>query len=347
MNVRSAALALAAAVLLGTACQGPAIEPAAYPGSPRPARSDLSILAVGDVNLGRDLGQRLLAGEVDFPFVNVRAEISGAGIAFANLESPLSDQKGTTEGSSNYVFTGPPEGADALQRAGFDVVSTANNHAWDFGERAMLETLANLRRVGIMAVGTGPSLDEAYRAVVIESGGWRVGFIAVTHVFNAPIDESPAREHVAWADPVIVPVKIRELRGQGVDFVVLSYHGGIEYSPAAADDTREFAHLAIDAGADIVIGHHPHVVQNVEWYKGRPILYSLGNFVFRQFDPGTEWGLAVRITLRDHAAPQIHYLVVETGYQPRFIGDPERQARLDALAERSGGSLYGAGEASG
>ncbi|MBK6315499.1 MAG: CapA family protein [Blastocatellia bacterium] len=194
-------------------------------------RKDLTVLAVGDINLGRVLGKRILAGQKDLPFRNVRTEISGADIAFANLESQISEQKGQTEGSSNYVFTGPPQGADELANAGFDVVSTANNHAWDFGERALNETIDNLKRVNIAHVGTGETLDAAYAPVIVERNGWRVGFLAVTGVFNSPFEQSPARDHVAWADPVLVALKIKELRHQGVDVVLVSYHGGVEYSP--------------------------------------------------------------------------------------------------------------------
>ncbi len=303
------------------------------------SRKDLTVLAVGDVNLGRMLGKRILSGQKDLPFRNVRNEVSGADIAFANLESQISDQKGQTEGSSNYVFTGPPQGADELANAGFDVVATANNHAWDFGERALLETIANLKRVNIQYAGTGETLDAAYAPAIVERNGWRVGFLAVTGVFNSPFETSPARDHVAWADPVLVALKIKELRHQGVDIVLVSYHGGVEYSPDPDEPARSFTRACIDAGADAVIGHHPHIVQGVEWYNGKPIFYSLGNFVFKQFDPWTNLGLGIRLTFRDGKPMQVEYLPVAVDFQPKFLSPEKGAALIERVTQLSGGSL--------
>ena len=328
------------AVVLLAACQ-PAAPPAvAEPAAPaRAPRKDLTILCVGDINLGRNLGRQLVAGRKDLPFAKARDEIASADIAFANLESQISDQKGVTEGSSNYVFNAPPQAADELANAGFDVVSTANNHAWDFGERAMRETLENLARVGVAATGTGPTLDEAYAPAVLERNGWRVAFLAVTGVFNSPFETSPARDHVAWADPVLVGLKIKELRGRGVDLVIVSYHGGVEYQPMPTDEARAFARACLDAGADAVVGHHPHVVQGVEWHDGKPIFYSLGNFVFKQFDPWTDRGLAVRLTARDGAGLAVEYLPVAVDFQPRFLSAKDGAPLMARLAEISDGPI--------
>lgn len=305
-----------------------------------PKRRDLIIVAVGDINMGRRLGQMLIAGKVDYPFAEVKDTLSNADIAFANLESQISDQRGVTEGSSNYVFVSPPEGADALARAGFDVVSTANNHAWDFGKKAIDDTLSHLHKAGIASAGTGDSLDEAYKAAIVEREGWRVAFLAVTGVFNSPFDESPAKGHVAWADPTIVTLKIKELRSEGVDLIFVSYHGGVEYSTDPTDETRAFARACLDAGADAFIGHHPHVVQGVEWYQNKPIFYSLGNFVFKQFDPWTNRGLGVRLTARDgQEGLAVEYLPVAVDFQPRFLTGAEGQPLLARIESLSGGSL--------
>jgi poly-gamma-glutamate synthesis protein (capsule biosynthesis protein) len=317
----------------------PAPAPSAPFAPPHEPRANLTVLAVGDLNLGRSLGKQIIAGKKNYTFAKVRDEIAAADIAFANLESQISDQKGMTEGSSNYVFTAPPAAADEIANAGFDVVSTANNHAWDFGERAMHETIDNMHRVGVATAGTGNTIDEAYQAAIIERKGWRVGFIAVTGIFNSPFETSPAREHVAWADPVLVALKIKELRATGVDLVIVSYHGGVEYQPTPTDETRDFAHACLDAGADAFIGHHPHVAQGVEWYHGKPIFYSLGNFVFKQFDPWTDRGLGVRLTFRDGGGVSVEYLPVAVDYQPRFLTTSDGASLLARLADLSGGAL--------
>jgi poly-gamma-glutamate synthesis protein (capsule biosynthesis protein) len=335
----------ATALLLSPACNvasepagelAPAPAPSRPPRDPRP---DLTVIAVGDLNLGRSLGKQIIAGRKSYTFAKVRDEIAGADVAFANLESQISDQKGVTEGSSNYVFTAPPVAADEIANAGFDVVSTANNHAWDFGERAMRETIENMRRVGVATTGTGETLDEAYRPAVVERKGWRVGVLAVTGVFNSPFETSPAHDHVAWADPLLVGLKIKELRAAGVDVVIVSYHGGVEYTPQPTDETRAFARACVDAGADAFVGHHPHVTQGVEWYNGKPIFFSLGNFVFKQFDPWTDRGLAVRMTFRDGGGVAVEYLPVAVDYQPRFLSAGDGAPLLARLADLSGGAL--------
>jgi poly-gamma-glutamate synthesis protein (capsule biosynthesis protein) len=340
MISRRLCLLVALAMLVGCGNEPPATPatPEAV-AAPRAPRNDLTILCVGDINMGRSLGRQLIAGRKDLPFAKVRSEIASADIAFANLESQISDQRGVTEGSSNYVFNAPPQAADELANAGFDVVSTANNHAWDFGKRAMLETLTNLERVGIAAAGTGETLEEAYAPAILERNGWRVGIIAVTGVFNSPFETSPARDYVAWADPVLVSLKIKELRGRGVDLVLVSYHGGVEYTPSPTDETRAFARACIDAGADAVIGHHPHVVQGVEWYNGKPVFFSLGNFVFKQFDPWTDRGLGVRLTARDGAGLRVEYLPVAVDYQPRFLSTEDGAPLVARITELSGGRL--------
>jgi poly-gamma-glutamate synthesis protein (capsule biosynthesis protein) len=312
-------------------------QPAAT--APRAPRRDLTIVAVGDVNLGRQIGRRLLAGGKSYPFALVKDEIAGADVAFANLESQISEQKGVTEGSSNYVFTAPPIAADAIADAGFDVVSTANNHAWDFGERAMRETLSTLSRVGVLSAGTGETIDEAYRPAIVERNGWRVGVVAVTGVFNSPFETSPARDHVAWADPTLVALQIKQLRATGVDVVAVSYHGGNEYQAEATEETRAFARACVDAGADLFIGHHPHVVQGMEWYAGKPIFYSLGNFIFKQFDPWTDLGLAVRLTVSDGGGISVEYLPVRADFQPKLLGPEEGARVLARVGDLSGGNL--------
>ena len=210
----------------------------------------------------------------------------------------------------------------------------------------MRETLANLRRVGVASAGSGETIDEAYRPAILERKGWRIGVLAVTGVFNSPFETSPAREHVAWADPVLVSLKIKEMRNAGADVVVVSYHGGVEYQPQPTDETRAFARACIDAGADAFVGHHPHVAQGVEWYAGKPIFYSLGNFVFKQFDPWTDRGLAVRLTFHDGGGVTVEYLPVAVDYQPRFLAVADGASLLARLADLSGGALPAAAPAS-
>jgi poly-gamma-glutamate capsule biosynthesis protein CapA/YwtB (metallophosphatase superfamily) len=196
--------------------------------------------------------------------------------------------------------------------------------------------------VGVAHAGTGPTPDDAYRAALVERDGWRVAFVAVTSVFNSTFAASPARDFVAWADAHRVAEAIAAARAAGADLVFVSHHGGVEYGSRETDETRAFARACVEAGADGFIGHHPHVVQGVEWYRGRPIFYSLGNFLFRQNDPWTDRGLAVVLTARDgEDGLQVEYLPVAVDFRPRFLDAAEGGPVLARVAQLSGGSLDG------
>src|SRR5262249_40058056 len=157
----------------------------------------------------------------------------------------LSDQHGETMSASNpLVFVGPPAGADVLARAGFTIVSTANNHAWDYGKRAAFATLEHLDRVGVAHVGTGTSRAPAYAARVVEAHGWKIAFVAVTDIWNqGPLERHEAAEYVARADEATLAASVREAReGGAVDVVIVSYHGGDEYQDEPRARTRRILH---------------------------------------------------------------------------------------------------------
>jgi poly-gamma-glutamate synthesis protein (capsule biosynthesis protein) len=253
------------------------------------------------------------------------------------------------------VFTGPPAGADALARAGFQIVSTANNHAWDYGKKALFETMDNLDRAGVRYVGTGRSRPEAYKPVFIEHGGVRLAILAVTDIWNqGSLWKHPAVEYVAGADFATLPVAVRALRADPtVDFIAVSYHGLAEYIDEPMQRTREILHAVMDAGADMVIGHHPHVVQGVEWKRGKPILYSLGNLLMRMNSkqPWTEFGYMARVRLVPGEAPSVEACPFRMhGIVPlRFVGDPLRATyerrffgHLASISKRVGGTTIGA-----
>jgi poly-gamma-glutamate synthesis protein (capsule biosynthesis protein) len=302
-----------------------------------------TILAVGDVNLGRSVGQELLKGNIGYPFQYVRDSLARADIVFANLESQLSEQHGETQHPKyNLIFGGPPAGAKALKEAGFSVVSTANNHAYDYGRRALRETILNLDSAGIAKVGTSDDSGKAFAPVILERSGIKIGFLAYTQFMNF---KGSWVGHVALFDEHRVVQDIADLR-EKVDFIVVSYHGGAEYvdrPPKAVK--RDFTILA-DAGADVVVGHHPHYVQGIEWSNKTLLLYSLGNFVFYQ--PQLEWtqrGLAVELMVTRHDSAvtidRIRLIVVRAGLQPLFDLSPkDEEVFFQRLRKISPAQLY-------
>lgn len=330
----------------------PAAEKLAHVADPKPSHSKrLVIVAGGDVNFGRECGQEILVNPSYDPFRHMAPLWRDADLTFVNLESQLSDQRGETQSPRNrLIFTGPPGGADVLARAGIDVVSTANNHAWDYGRSALFETLDNLARAGVANVGSGKTFDEAYAPAVLSAQGYRVAIFAVTHVWNQGVfSEHDGRHHVAWARPNLLYSALKKAR-KDYDLVLLSYHGGAEYIDAPTDPTRNFVRQVMKTGfVDAFIGHHPHVPQGVGWYKGRPIFYSLGNFVFAGHDwaPRTKVGYLARLEVsadRSISARACPYAL--DGHVPKPVGPGEPQSSelrdyLRQISTSVGGSRVG------
>ncbi len=244
-----------------------------------------TLLVFGDINLGRIIGQRILQGEVDYPFQKITLSEDSSDVVFANLESQLSDQNGeTVDRKSNIVFTGPPEGARSLRNAGIHIVSTANNHALDYGVDALRETIDLLASENILSVGTSTSSKTLYTPAFIEKNNIKFAIFAVTSFVNF----NPKRwtEAVATTDTIRLKKEIDKIRDT-VDFIILSYHGGVEYTVRPVAPTRRFADWCIGNGVDLFVGHHPHVTFGVQKKSGKIIVYSLGNFVF--FQPQYYW----------------------------------------------------------
>jgi poly-gamma-glutamate synthesis protein (capsule biosynthesis protein) len=319
----------------------PAPPAVVAPPPPSAPPEELTLIAGGDVSFGRGLGQELLRDPQHDPFAPSATLLASADARFVNLESQLSDQRGETQSPfMELVFTGPPAGAGALSRAGITVVSTANNHMWDYGRNAFLETLDHLDRAGVLYAGGGRTPKQAYGPVILDIKGFRVAVLAVTDIWNqGRLADHPGRYHVAIADPALLSEAVRAARAApGVDAVVVSYHGGGEYIDGPMPRTRVIARAAIDAGADAVLGHHPHVVQGVEIRHGRPIFYSLGNFLMRTYQarPETALGMLARLRLRRGAPPSAELCPIRAEGLTAIplAADPQREDTEQAFLAR-------------
>ncbi|MBM2839665.1 MAG: cap protein [Bacteroidetes bacterium] len=294
----------------------------------------LRLLAVGDVNLGRGVGQEILAGDTLYPFAAVRDSFASYDVVFANLESQLSDQDGETQHPrNNLIFTGPPGGAHTLRQAGVTMVSTANNHAIDYGIKALLETGRYLREAGVYFTGTSGDASRLFDPVIVSRNGLRIAFFACTDVMN--IEDPFWKKYVAEADSAKLLPMIRSVR-DSVDFIVVSYHGGEEYADRPTQRTKDFARQMIAGGADLFLGHHPHVPYGVEEFEGKYIIHSLGNFVFRQPDRyWTQRSFAFAATIVKDAngtrVSTFRCLPVRAGFQPEFV---TQQPEIDVILER-------------
>ncbi len=240
----------------------------------------VSFLAFGDINLGRSIGQKILKINVNYPFEKYNIRSDSADIVFANLECPVSFQNGETgHPKYNLVFTAPPEATTTLQNSGVTIVSTANNHALDYGFKALQETIDNLSKANILFVGTSKDEETLFNPLIIEKNNIKIAIFAVTSFVNIALKDW--KKSIASPDTVILKSKIAQIR-DSVDVIILSYHGGVEYIDTSIKKVRDFANWCIENDIDIFLGHHPHVTYGVEKKGNSFIVHSLGNFVFYQ-----------------------------------------------------------------
>lgn len=254
---------------------------------------ELRIMAVGDIMLGRGVGFRLQkAGGFEKAFEKVAHILTLGDITFGNLETPITESNHGLDKDRKIVLKADPKSISALTLAEFDILSLSNNHMMDYYEKGLFDTMSILEDNGIYHVGGGKNMEDARKPVIIEENGLKVGFLAYTDMAELVFAGKPYLSFTAGDDKSgLVPRKyeiIREdvlkLRDQ-VDLVAVSLHWGIEESFKIPAEQVEFAHKLIDDGVDIILGHHPHQFQGIEVYKGKPIIYSMGNFLFDQNDP--------------------------------------------------------------
>ena len=279
------------------------------PASGNPVPGYNRLLFGGDVMFARAVRREIVAmRDPALPFRKIAPLTSSADITFINLESPFSDRGPYYE--SGLIFHAPPEAVAGLELAGVTIASTANNHSRDCGARGVEFTVAWLRSHGIAPLGSSESEEKTHQGVVLLRHGVRFGFLGYTFdQQNGNWRDIDPR--IALTDTRTVCRDIAALRRRA-DVVIVSMHNGVEYMPNATHAQITFAHAAIDAGAKLVIGHHPHVVQPEEKYRGGLIFYSLGNLVFDQYQrEATQHGELVQISFFGTDILAIHIMPVK------------------------------------
>ncbi len=324
--------------------EGGRVVPAPVPPEPIRSTARVTLGAVGDVLMHGAVKQSAAVHGAGAPdagyswlFAPIADLLAQPDLTFANLETPIAPT--TSRGSRAFVFDAPPQVVAALQRAGVDLVSVANNHAFDQGRPGFEETLRSLERAGMTYVGAGQA-PRAAGPVFVEREGLRLAFLGYTYGVNQPGNECPPARKGALpclqAAEIRAEAVVEDVRAAAMaaDAVVVSVHWGIEYEQQPRPKEVELAHRLADAGALVVLGHHPHVLQPVELYRrsdGRlsVIAYSLGNFVSNQsrhFVPGvtpdavaaTRDGALLRVTLarQDYGRGVVRVEVVGADFLP-------------------------------
>jgi poly-gamma-glutamate synthesis protein (capsule biosynthesis protein) len=312
----------------------PLREPARYPlraPATAPVPEVTTLTVVGDIMLGRRVGDRAAQeGDPAHPLRHLRARLERADLTVGNLESTLSRAGAPTQGGDS--FAADPRVAGALVDAGFDVLGLANNHLGDFGPAALVETVARLRRAGLATFGAGAGPRQAWRPAVVTRNGVRFGFLGFNAIGETP-EAGPGRPGAVSVSmpPRTGPLDRRELDrflravarlDASVDVVVVLPHWGTQYTNRPETIQYAVSRELVSAGADVVVGGHPHWVQGAELVDDRLVVHSLGNFVFdMDFMVQTQEGLVLELVLwgdEVKAAEFVPYRI-GTDLSPRLV----------------------------
>ena len=255
----------------------------------------VSIAFVGDIMLDETPGKYVKQGHD--PFAPFAALLNTADIRVGNLECVIATL-GSAEVDKPYTFRAHPRSLKLLKQH-FDAVSLANNHTGDFGPVAFDEMLTLLEKNKIGYFGGGANLSKAHLPLIIERNGLKIALLGYDEFFPRSFEADFDKSGVAWSEDEQVQFDIARARKEfHADLVIPMMHWGWEHEGQSSPRQRQLARLMIDAGADAVVGGHPHVIQDIEHYQGKPIIYSLGNFVFDGFsseDNNTGWMLRMEL----------------------------------------------------
>lgn len=251
--------------------------------TPTPKDEEVSIVIMGDILLGDTVYPHLERNGLDYPYREIKPILEKADVAVGNLEFAVTT-RGVKE-NKTWTFRAGPEVLPPMKEAGFDAVSLANNHAIDYGRQGLLDTLDNVSQAGIGLFGAGHNEEEAYSPWVVEQGGKKFAFLGFSRIVRSEtwkaIGDQPGVAETHQQERAVAAIK----RAKETNDVVIVYpHWGTENTTKVEPYQRHLAQAYIDAGADLIIGAHPHMLQGIEQYKGKWIMYSLGNFIFQTIE---------------------------------------------------------------
>ncbi len=312
-------------------------KPPAVPGAAE--KAEYTLLFTGDIMLSRAVGSRMqVQKDWSFPFRLIVDTLHSADFRYCNLECPVSDRGRNLH--HLYSFRADPRAIEGLKAAGFNVASQANNHTYDWGPEALLDSLDRLRAAGIQPVGAGHNILAAYYPLLVNVGSLRIAFLAYVNIDPKEATAGVDRPGVAWLDPAQALADIRFARPLA-DLVIVCPHWGVEYALQPTPEQVDLAHQMIDAGADMIVGSHPHVVQPLEKYRDHWIAYSLGNFIFDQHGPNTHRGLLLKATVRDKHIIDVTPIPIDINSHFQALLAPVKESPpRPTLASKSRGSLH-------
>lgn len=295
-----------------------------------------TLFFAGDIMLSRNVAAKMITAEdYTLPFQKVADFVKSSDISFANLESPF-NTTGDHSIEGSLVFNADPLAAAGLTYSGFDVLSTANNHAFDQGTKGIDTTIQVLKDHNIIPVGTFATTDKTPdpSVEVIRKNGINFGFLSYSYTAQNDGGKTTSPYVSDFNNLTKLKQDIFTLKGHYADVVIVNMHAGVEYTRKPTQAQIDFAHAAIDAGADIVIGEHPHWVQTIEQYNGKWIFYSLGNFVFDQmWSQDTREGMTMLVSYDKNEIKKIELkpVIIDNFCCPRWATDEETKSILTKI----------------
>lgn len=293
-----------------------------------PGDPSVSLLFSGDVTLA-DHFEEVIGKDYDKVFAKMD-EYRKVDLAMVNLENPLT-RSTLSMPDKQFNFKADPEAVKVLTSGGVDIVTIANNHSMDYQAEGLKETMEVLDKAGIQHIGAGNQLTEARRPDIFDVKGQRIAYLAYYGEEYGAEENKPG---ISSIKEERIAEDIKSIRDQ-VDWIVVNFHWGQELATHPADWQTELGRFTIDQGADLVVGHHPHVLQGAEVYRGRPIVYSLGNFIFGG-NSRTDYDTAVlKVALKDKKM-KVEFLPVEVkGYQPQVVSGDRGNQILQQIEQLS------------
>jgi poly-gamma-glutamate synthesis protein (capsule biosynthesis protein) len=301
----------------------------------------VTVNAVGDIMLAGSSVRTMHKLGYDYPFAATAKTLRQGDIVIGNLEAPVA-AAGDEFTAKKFRFKLDPKAAPALKNAGFTHLSLANNHILDFGEEGLRQTVRILGMQGLDFSGAGADLAAARKAIITEVKGVKIAILSYSLVYP---EEFFAGTDRAGTAPGYAPLFTADITAakKAADYVIVSFHWGGEGLDKPKPYQKSAGHRAIDAGADIVIGHHPHVLQGIEYYRSGVIFYSLGNFAFGSMSRSADRSIIARITLEDGIKEveiiPLNVLNSDVRFQPRILTGPRSAAvasNLNRLSKEMG-----------
>ncbi len=300
--------------------------------------NDISIVFAGDTNFIWGVEDLQKTRGMVYPLEEVMEMLDSADLTSVNVETAIT-MRGTPINEKNYIFNSNPLLAQVLADVGVDMMILGNNHSMDMGDEGILDTLQFARRNGMFAPGAGKNIQEASAPAIVEIKGLKIGFFSGNEV--GPDSNFATGQRSGTASISVLQSSVRSWCAR-LDMCIVNLHWGMEYSPYPMASQRSTADALIKAGADAIIGHHPHIPQGVEIIQGKPVFYSVGNFLFGSVNFKQNHNLIVRLVIdkekklvKRSEVYAVHGIYRENGHRIRLLSGKEAHAVWEEIFVQS------------